>query len=94
MKYNLTNIKNFLQGYSRLYYDKYVGLPLYQKEQIDYRLNKCKDDCAITKKCIHCGCTFPDRAFTIISCNHDRFPDILSEDKWKQFKIKNGNIHK
>ena len=94
MRYNLTNIKNFLQGYSRFYYDKYIGLPLYQKEQIDYRLNKCKNDCAISGECIHCGCTFPDRAFTIISCNHDRFPDILKENEWNQFKKDNDILHK
>ena len=94
MKYNLTNIRNFLQGYSRLYYDKYIGLPLYQKEQVDYRLKKCENDCAKTGACIHCGCTFPDRAFTIISCNKDRFPDILSKEEWEQFKKENGLLHK
>jgi len=74
MKYNLINIKNFLQGYSRFYYDKYIGLPVYQKEQIDYRLKQCENDCAKTGHCIHCGCTFPD---------------ILSIEEWDNFKIKN-----
>lgn len=91
MRYNLTNIKNFLQGYSRLYYNKYIGLPQHQKEQIDYRLKQCENDCAKIGHCIGpCECKFPDRAFTIISCNKDRFPDILSIEEWDKFKIKNN----
>lgn len=90
----LTNIKNFLQGYSRLFYDKYIGLSQHQKEQIDYRIKSCENDCANLGKCIHCGCKYPDRAFTIQSCNKERFPDILSEEEWNEFKIKNGLLHK
>ena len=51
---------------------------------------KCKDDCAKQGACIHCGCKFPDRLFTIQSCNKERFPDILSEEDWNKFKKENN----
>lgn len=89
----LINIKNFIQGYSRLFYDRYIGLPKFQKEQIEYRTSKCQNDCAKIGKCIVCNCTFPDRLFTIISCNKDRFPDIMSETEWNEYKLKNGLLY-
>lgn len=93
MKKQLINIKNFIQGYSRYYYDKYIGLPQHQKEQVDYRISQCQDDCAKQGKCIHCGCKFPDRAFTVLSCNEDRFPNILNESEWEKFKKDNGILY-
>lgn len=89
----LINIRNFIQGYSRMFYDRLIGLPKYQQEQIEYRTSLCQNDCAKQGKCIKCGCTFPDRLFTIISCNKDRFPDIMSEEKWNKYKETNGILH-
>lgn len=94
MKKNLlTNIRNFIEGYSRLFYNRLIGLPKYQQEQIEYRTSLCKDDCAKQGKCIVCSCTFPDRLFTITTCNKDRFPDILNEEEWKQYKKDNGLLY-
>jgi len=60
------------------------------KEQIAFRHLKCKDDCVKAGKCKHCGCGLPGRFFTVKSCNNgDRFPDIMEEEEWKQYKIEN-----
>ena len=85
----LVNIKNFIEGYSREFYDRLIGLPKYQEEQIEYRTSLCKDDCAKQGSCIKCGCNFPSRLFTITSCNKDRFPDIMNELEWEEFKKNN-----
>lgn len=82
----LINIRNFIQGYSREYYNYLVGLPKHEQEQIEYRISLCKDDCAITGKCKVCGCTFPSRLFTTGSCNPERFPDIMTKEVWEEFK--------
>ena len=87
----LKQIKAYVEGYGRLYYDLIVGLPLHQKEQVDYRLYKCKDDCGITKQCIVCGCDFPGKAFVAKSCNPERFPDFMNSRDWEVYK-KNNNI--
>lgn len=95
-KITLSNIKAFLQGYSRLYYDKLVGLPEYIQEQIEYRRSKCEDcveeghETEGPGHCKECGCGLPGKWFVTRSCNGGkRFPDLMGEEKWKKFK-KNG----
>lgn len=89
-KLTISNIKNFLQAYSRKYYNLLVGLSQHEQEQINYRYYLCKDTCGINKECIKCGCDFPDKLFQIKTCNEDRFPDIMSRVKWEEFKTKNN----
>lgn len=85
----LSNIYNFIEGNIRL---KTKSIqPSHIKEQIAYRLIKCKDDCEILKQCIICGCDFPDRAYSTESCNIERFPDFMSKLEWNKFK-KDNNI--
>lgn len=89
--FSLKNIKSYLEGHSRLWYDRFIGLPPHMKEQITYRLAKCKDTCVKEGKCKYCGCPPHKKAFVIKSCNEGKiFPDIMSENDWKAFKKKNG----
>jgi hypothetical protein len=84
----ISNIYNFIEGNIRL---KTKSLqPEHIKEQIAYRLLKCKDDCAKKRECIICGCDFPDRAYSKESCNTKRFPNFLSKVDWELYKIDNG----
>ena len=83
----LSNIYNFIEGNIRL---KTKSIqPSHIKEQIAYRLLKCKDDCAKKEECIVCGCDFPDRAYSTESCNKERFPDFMSKVDWELYKIDN-----
>jgi len=83
----LSNIYNFIEGNTRLFTKNLQ--PQHIKEQISYRLLKCKDDCAKKKICIKCGCDYPDRAYAKKSCNLDRFPNFMNKVDWEEFKIKN-----
>jgi hypothetical protein len=81
------NIYNFIEGNIRL---KTKSIqPSHIKEQIAFRLLKCKDDCTKKGKCIACGCDFPDRVYSSESCNPDRFPNFMSGLEWEEFKFKN-----
>lgn len=92
--FKLKHISNFIQGFYRYYYDKLVGLPNHTKEQILYRITLCKDDCGVNKECIKCGCSFPEKLFNDESCNYDRFPDLMDEEEWTQYKKENNIIIK
>lgn len=89
-KITLNNIYNYVTGNANMIFEK-VGLVSDQfKEQIAYRSLKCKDDCVVLGKCIHCGCSLPGRFFTSKSCNNgDIFPDIMSDDEWDNYKKEN-----
>lgn len=86
----LQQIKNYISGYGRMYYHKLIGLPQHQREQVEYRMFKCKDDCAKQGQCIKCGCEFPGKVFVSKTCNVDRFPDFMNSSDWAQFKIDNN----
>jgi len=83
----LNNIYNFIEGNTRLF-TKSIQ-PQHIKEQISYRLLKCKDDCAKKGSCIKCGCDYPDRAYSSQSCNEERFPNFMSRIDWELYKIDN-----
>lgn len=73
------------------YKDKFFGMPIYLKEQVLYRLEQCKDDCAVTGKCKECGCPVKRKAWAHTSCNHgERFPDLMDIIEWEQYKINNN----
>ena len=44
-KINLQNIYSFFEGNLRMLGDRYNRLPNYQKEQVLYRIEVCKDTC-------------------------------------------------
>ena len=89
-KITLSNIYNYVTGNANMIFEK-AGLVSDQfKEQIAYRSLKCSRDCVPAGKCVHCGCRLPGRFFTSKSCNNGvRFPDIMTDDEWNQYKKEN-----
>jgi len=93
MKHEITlsNIYNYISGNANMILDRAGMVSQAFKEQIAFRHFKCKDDCVKAGKCKHCGCKLPGRFFTTKSCNNgERFPDIMEDDKWEQYKKDNG----
>ena len=86
----LKNISNFLEGNIKMLGDNFGLLPKYQKEQVLYRANICKDDCVKNGFCKECGCDLPGKFYANASCNKgSRFPDIMNEEAWETFKVEN-----
>jgi hypothetical protein len=72
--------------------DNFGVLPEYQKEQVLYRADICKNDCAKLGYCKYCGCDFPGKIYVSESCNSgERFPNMLESEDWEKFK-KDNNI--
>lgn len=89
----LTNIKSFLEGYKNMFLLQLGSKPDYFKEQVAYRMSVCANDCMIKKQCKYCGCAVPAKMMVEKSCNGgQRFPDIMNEEQWNQFKIDNKII--
>ena len=88
-KITLNNIKSFLEGNFQLGLESLNLQPLHLQEQIAYRRLLCKDDCAITDKCIICGCDFKGKTSVKKSCNEERFPDLMSHVEWDKYKEEN-----
>lgn len=83
-------VLSFIQGNFLYYMDELFGRPDYIKEQILYRLNKCKDDCLIENECIYCGCPPRKKSHVKESCNAGkRFPDLMEEQEWINYKKEN-----
>lgn len=88
------NIKAFIEGYSKLFYDKLIGLSHHIKEQILYRQSICQKSCVeIGHKeegpnhCEECGCSVPSKWFVTQSCNNGKkFPDLMNKEDWEVFK--------
>lgn len=90
--FKVKNIKNFIDGNSKIFYDRIIGLPDHITEQIAYRLKQCENDCVVTGKCMTgCGCPTTARVFATDSCNHDRFPDLMDAEQWEIFKKENND---
>jgi hypothetical protein len=86
----LSNIKSFFQGHARAYLDKISLLPLYTKEQVFYRIYVCRESCVPYKKCERCKCPALKKSYSTKSCSEDKFPDLMSQLEWEQYKINNG----
>jgi len=81
-----SNIKAFIEGYTKLAFDGLIGLPTHLQEQIVYRASKCPD-CVKAKECKHCGCSVPGKFYVTKSCNKgERFPDLMEKDEWETYK--------
>lgn len=88
--FNMKNILSFIEGNYKFYYDKMIGMPLYIQEQVLWRMELCKDDCVPNGKCIYCNCSTYKKVFVKESCNNgERFPDMMDEKDWKQYKKDN-----
>lgn len=87
------NIMNFIEGNFKMLGDKINALPRHQREQVIWRSQICKDDCMVEGRCKYCGCSVPGKLYVAESCNNsERFPDIMSEKSWEEYKIKNNII--
>ena len=86
-KVTVDNIIAFVQGNLRMLGDKFDAIPIYQKEQVLYRLEICKDTCVPNGKCEVCGCSVPGKLYATRSCNKgEKFPDMMQPGKWREFK--------
>jgi hypothetical protein len=87
------NILQFIEGNVNKITDDLKLYPKWKKEQVIWRLSLCKDDCLKIGKCKYCGCSTPGKLYVNKSCNKgDRFPDMMNEEEWNEFKIKNNLI--
>jgi hypothetical protein len=86
----LKNIKSFIQGHARAYLDKIRLLPLHTREQAFYRMYVCRDTCIPFGKCEICQCPAIKKSYATKSCNIDKFPDLMSEIEWRQYKLDNN----
>lgn len=63
-------------------------------EQFSYRLYLCVK-CLEKGKCKFCKCKPEDMILEPLSCNsQDIFPNLMKDDEWDKFKIKNNIIIK
>jgi hypothetical protein len=85
-KVTFKNVLSFLEGNSQLVMEEFGLQSQHIKEQIAYRRLICKDDCALTGECIICGCDFKGKTSVKESCNLERFPDLMSNREWQEFK--------
>jgi len=80
----------FFEGYIKLVGDKFDVLPKHIKEQVVYRSLICKD-CMKLGQCAYCGCSVPGKLYVEKSCNKGkRFPNLMNETKWNNFKATNN----
>ena len=89
---NIKNIKAYIEGNSQRVLERLSLQPEHIQQQIAYRRLICSQDCAVTGKCIKCGCEFLGKTSVTKSCNNgERFPDLMSRIEWEEFK-KDKNI--
>lgn len=69
--------------------NKFRNYQNFEIEQIAYRMYLC-NSCIENKKCEKCGCQPLDTLGDRYSCNENKFPNILSEENWNEYKIKNN----
>ncbi len=84
--FNIKNINSFFEGNIKYFYYKIFNKPQHIQEQIQMRLSKCQNDCLIDNKCIKCGCPVNKKVFVEKSCNEERFPDLMNNEEWEQYK--------
>lgn len=90
-KITFDNIIQFFQGNIRQLGDSFGRLPKYKKEQVLYRMQVCEESCLPLGKCPECGCTLPGKWYSNKSCNGGKkFPDMMNQEDWTNFKFKNN----
>ncbi len=86
---SITNIKNFIEGNVNQALSSLDLKPDSFMEQVRYRKSICTD-CMEAGVCNYCGCSVPGRLYTTSTCNKgERFPDIMGDEEWAQFKKDN-----
>lgn len=80
------NILNFLSGYKNLALTKIKKSPPWMEEMVEYRAFLCKP-CLDNGKCLYCGCSTPGLFYAPLKKDpQKRWPTILNEEAWNQFK--------
>ena len=87
-KITLNNIRQYLEGNSRMMLDNVGLVGEHIQEQIAYRMLLCKG-CLDVGACEKCGCSVPGKLYVSQSCNPDKFPDLMNEEDWNNFKEAN-----
>lgn len=87
MGIRISDIKNYIEGKFLKFVDKTLdALKDYQKEQVYYRMYKCKS-CLDNSKCLYCGCQTPDMFYSPDKIDSQlRWGKFLSEEQWNLFK--------
>ena len=84
-------VLQFIEGNLKMLGDQINLLPEWQKEQVLYRLEICKNDCVPNGACHYCGCAVPGKLYVWQSCNGgERFPDMMEPQAWENFKQVNN----
>lgn len=63
------------------------GYQLHEKEQIIYRAFKCRNDCYLSGKCVHCGCSYPEKIYQNRQCSGKRWPKMMNSEDWEVYKL-------
>ena len=72
----------------KVHFDK-IRREIYKEhhlEQFIFRIH-IHQDCLLKKKCKFCNCNPMDKIREPQSCFKEMAPDILSNEKWQEFKI-------
>lgn len=106
-KISLSNINAFFEGNYRHFKDalgfEFFSNPDHIKEQVAWRAILCYESCylegyyvkakgrKIPKSCSHCGCSLPGKWYSERSCGSEKYPDMMNEKDWEDYK-KEKNI--
>lgn len=90
MKITPYKVYEFIYGNLALLGDKFNIIPDHQREQVLYRSEICKNDCVVYGYCVNCGCDIPAKFYVKKTCNSGRFPDMMSAEKWEEYKKENN----
>ena len=86
---NITNIFAYSQGHIRywLYYSslRFI-IPLYIREQIEYRINSMRRTCYQQGQCELCGCKTTHLQMANKTCEGNCYPIMLNRKDWKWAK--------
>jgi hypothetical protein len=79
------NVSAFVEGNTKQILADMGLQPKHIEEQIMYRASLCSS-CINAGKCEVCGCKVPGKLYVAKSCNPDKFPDLMDNNKWEEFK--------
>jgi len=84
-----SNIKGFIQGWSRYLLIKLGCANSYIVEQFLYRLSIMDESCLSAKMC-PCLCTVPQKQIEDRACENYCYPDMLKKKDWEEYKKQKG----
>lgn len=98
-KITLNNVRAFLTGHSRKFWNKYlsdiIDFPEHIQEQVQYRISlieKNSPECLIKNACQKCGheCSVDALVYDNESCAGKCYPPMLNAEDWN--KLKNNGL--